>query len=95
MNTVYTKKWLSGKAQRLATRAIPGSWLEPWIYESTYEFHSEPGWAVPVNVSTPLETHMNLDFLMPLIREYPDQELCYVMFNFQHNRNKDLRNNRK
>ena len=34
-----------------------------------------PGWAVPVDVSTPLKTHMNLDFLMPLIREYPDQEL--------------------
>ena len=24
--------WLSGKAQRPATQAIPGSWMEPWIY---------------------------------------------------------------
>ena len=61
--------WLGGKAQR------PGSWMEPWIYESIYEFHSEPGWAVPVDVSTPLKTHMNLDFLMHLICGYPDQEL--------------------
>ena len=67
--------WLDGKAQRPATQAIPGSWMEPWIYESTCEFHSDPGWAVPVDVSTLLKTHMNLDFLMPLIREYPDQEL--------------------
>ena len=67
--------WLAGKAQRPATQAIPGSWLEHWIYDSPYEFHSEPGWAVPIDVSKPFKTHMNLEFLMPLIRDYPDQEL--------------------
>ena len=67
--------WLAGNSQRPDTQAIPGSWLEHWIYESPHEFYSEPGWANPIDVSKPFETHMNLDFLMPLINDYPDQEL--------------------
>ena len=43
-----------GKAQRPVTQAIPGSWMEPWIYESTYE------WAVPVDgcQCTSQDTHV-------------------------------------
>ena len=67
--------WLAGNSQRPDTQAIPGSWLEHWIYESPHEFYSEPGWANPIDVSKPFETHMNLDFLMPLINDYPYQEL--------------------
>ena len=66
--------WLAGESQRPAIQAIPGSWLRHWIYESPYEFHSEPGWAKPIDVNKPFETHMNLDFLMPLIHDYSDQE---------------------
>ena len=69
--------WLDKEAQRPATQVIPGSWSEPWVYELTYEFHSEPGWAVPVDISAPLKTHANPDFLMPLIREYPDHTPPY------------------
>ena len=67
--------WLAGNSQRPDTQAIPESWLEHWIYESPYEFYSEPGCVNPIDVSKPFETHMNLDFLMPLISDYPDQEL--------------------
>ena len=67
--------WLAGNSQRPDTQAIPGSWLEHWIYEAPHEFHSEPGWANPIDVSKPFETHMNLNFLMPLIKDYSDQEL--------------------
>lgn len=39
---------------------IPESWVMPWTFEALYEFHSKPGWAVPVRVHEPLHTHLNL-----------------------------------
>ena len=55
---------------------IPESWFMPWTFEALYEFHSRPGWAVPVRVHQPLPTHLNLDFMEPFLRDYPDQELA-------------------
>ena len=37
--------------------------------------YPEPGWANQLDASKPFETHMNLDFLMPIINDYLDQEL--------------------
>ena len=79
--------WLAGKSQRPATQAVPGSWLEHWIYESPYEFHSGQGWANPIDVSKSFETHMTLDFLMPLIHDYMylDQErVSFVELGVRH-----------
>ena len=54
--------WLAGKSERPKTVVIPGLWLEHWVFETPHDFHSEPGWAVPIDVSTPSSTHLNLPF---------------------------------
>ena len=69
--------WLLGTcATRPQMVVIPESWFMPWTFEALYEFHSQPGWAVPVQVHKPLDTHLNLEFLRRFISDYPDQELA-------------------
>ena len=58
---------------------IPESWFMPWTFEALYEFHSRPGWAVPVRVHEPLPNNLNLDFMELFLRDYPDQELASFM----------------
>ena len=62
----FSKKmtlWLNGVCERPAVTAIPGSWLEHWVFEASHDFVSEPGWAVPIDVSKPSASHLDLDFL--------------------------------
>ena len=68
--------WMQGSSViRPNMAVIPESWFKPWTFESLYEFHSRPGWAIPVRVHEPLLAHLNLDFVGPFLRDYPDQEL--------------------
>ena len=67
--------WLAGKSERSKTVVIPGLWLAHWVFEASHDFHSEPGWAVPIGVSTPSSTHLNLPFYEGFGEGYPDQEL--------------------
>ena len=68
-------KWLDGKAERPAVTVIPGKWLEHWVFQAPHEFHSKPGWAVPVDLSKPSESHLNLEFYKQQGECYLDQEL--------------------
>ena len=45
------------------------------MYESPHEFHSDPGFATPVDVSQVSVSHLNLDFYAQQGIGYPDQEL--------------------
>ena len=67
--------WLAEEAERPGAVVIPGSWLEHWVFEAPHEFHSNPGWATPVDVSTPSDSHLNLGFYEEQGKGYPDQEL--------------------
>ena len=74
----FSKKmtlWLNGECERPAITIIPGSWLEHWVFEAPHDFVSEPGWAVPIDVSKPSASHLNLNFLAQWGQGYPDQEL--------------------
>ena len=44
--------WMAGSCERPEAVVIPGSWLEHWVFEAPHEFHSQPGYAVPINVCT-------------------------------------------
>jgi site-specific DNA-cytosine methylase len=67
--------WMRGASQRPSPVVIPGDWLEHWVFEAPHEFHSRPGWAVPVDCSEPSKSHLNLDFFQMQGAEYPDQEI--------------------
>ena len=67
--------WLDGKVERPTAVAIPGSWLQHWVFEIPHEFHSTPGWAIPLDVSKASTTHLNLDFYREQGEDYLDQEL--------------------
>ena len=45
------------------------------MFEAPHEFHSKPGWAVPIDTSQPSSSHLNLDFYKQERNGYPDQEL--------------------
>ena len=67
--------WLDGESERPRAVVTPGSWLEHWVFEAPHEFHSNPGFATPIDVSTPSESHLNLEFYAEQGEGYPDQEL--------------------
>ena len=67
--------WLGGKSERPAAVVVPGAWLEHWVFEAPHEFHSNPGFATPVDVSVPSGSHLNLDFYADQGADWPDQEL--------------------
>ena len=74
----FTKKmtkWMSGYSERPLSVVIPGSWLEHWVFEAPHDFCSQPGSAVPIDLSTPSKSHLNLDFYAQQGVDYPDQEL--------------------
>ena len=68
-------RWLAGTSERPNAVVIPGSWLEHWVFEAPHEFHSDPGWAVPMDESRPSESHLNLAFFASEGEQHPDQEL--------------------
>ena len=68
-------RWLAGKCERPSAIVILGSWLEHWVFEAPHDFHSEPGYAVPVKVGEASKSHLNLDFCQQWEEGYPDQEL--------------------
>ena len=68
-------RWLAGESDRPEAVVIPGLWLEHWVFEGPHEFVSRPGWATPIDLSTPSESHLNLDFLAEQGIGHPDQEL--------------------
>lgn len=45
------------------------------MFEIPHEFHSTPGWAIPLDVSKASTTHLNLDFYREQGENYLDQEL--------------------
>ena len=67
--------WLQGAADRPSVVVIPGSWLEHWVFEAPHDFTVEPGWAVPIDVSTASPSHLDPDFFRDWGECYPDQEL--------------------
>ena len=74
----FSKKmtiWLTGASEKPKTVVIPGSWLEHWVFEAPHDFQSQPGFAVPLDLSTPSSSHLNLDFYEAMGLKYPDQEL--------------------
>ena len=74
----FTKKmtkWMSGYSERPFSVVIPGSWLKHWVFEAPHDFCSQPGSAVPIDLSTPSKSHLNLDFYAQQGVDYPDQEL--------------------
>lgn len=68
-------RWLGGDSERPTAMVIPGDWLEHWVFEAPHEFHSNPGFATPLDLSEPSSSHLNLDFYAEQGRGYPDQEL--------------------
>ena len=74
----FTKKltrWMAGRSERPETVVIPGSWLEHWVFEAPHDFQTQPGFAVPVDLSQASASHLNLDFFAQQGQGYPDQEL--------------------
>jgi site-specific DNA-cytosine methylase len=69
--------WLNGKSSRRPNAVIiPESWIEWWAVEHPHEFYSTPGFAIPIDMSTPSPSHLDLDFLGQLLEGYPDQDLA-------------------
>ena len=68
-------QWLAGLSERPQVVVIPGSWLEHWVYEAPHDFHSQPGIAIPIDMSKASPSHLNLDFYLQQAQKYPDQEL--------------------
>ena len=54
--------WLTGTSEQLKTVVIPWSWLEHWVFEAPHDFQCQPGFAVPLDLSTHSASHLNLDF---------------------------------
>ena len=54
--------WLTGASEKPKTVVIPGSWLEHWVFEAPHDFQCQPGFAVPLDLSTPSASHLNLAF---------------------------------
>ena len=67
--------WMAGKAEKPEACVILGSWLEHWVHEVPHDFVTKPGWAVPVDISTPGDTHLNLSFFIEEGAAFPDREL--------------------
>ena len=72
--------WLAGSSERPHLVVIPGSWLEFWVHKMPHDFHSQPGSAIPVDISKASATHLNLNFYMQQGEGYPDQELLSFLF---------------
>ena len=68
-------KWLAGESEKPQTTVIPGSWLEHWVHEVPHDVQSQPGSAVPVDISKASTSHLNLDFYLQQGKDYPDQEI--------------------
>ena len=66
---------LAGECERPHAVGIPGSWLQCWEFEALHEFHSKPGWAVPIDKSITPPSHVNLNFYSEMGSGYPDQEI--------------------
>ena len=66
--------WMADSCERPAAVVIPGSWLEHWVFEAPHEFHNQPGFAVPIDLSEPSESHLNLGFYARMGEGHPDQE---------------------
>ena len=69
------QRWLAKECERPDCSIIPGKWLEYWVHEVPHDFHSKPGFAVPVDIGKASPSHLNLDFLDDLGQGYLDQEL--------------------
>ena len=67
--------WRAGECERPQAVVIPGSWLQWWVFEAPHEFHSKPGWDVPIDESTASPSHLNLNFYSKMGSGYPDQEI--------------------
>ena len=69
--------WLNRKrSSRPSAVVIPKSSIEWWAVEHPHEFYSAPGWATPIDMSTPSASHLDLNFLGKLLEDYPDQDLA-------------------
>ena len=68
-------KWLAAESERPQIVVIPRSWLEHWVHEAPHDFYSQPGKAIPMDLSQASPSHMNLDFYLHQGKTYPDQEL--------------------
>ena len=69
--------WLNQKrSSRPSAVVIPESSIEWWAVEHPPEFYSAPGWATPIDISTPSASHLDLNFLGKLLEDYPDQDLA-------------------